>query len=217
MESEQLPARDKILNAAEALFAQRGYHGVTLREITRLAGVDLALVNYYFGPKQALFHEVLNRRAAEHVAAIDRAIDAAVAAAAPRPPTVEAIIRSLAAPVVERLARGGPGWRNYIHLLSYLSNSQQQDFMAPMHGHFDPVMRRCFDLLRETLPACSEQSLYRSFHLVLGALTHVYAETGGIDRLSDGVSRADDFDAHLDHLVPFLAAGFYRMTAGATA
>ncbi len=213
MTAEQLTARDRILNAAEELFALRGYHGVTLREITRLAGVDLALVNYYFGPKQALFHEVLNRRAAEHAGAIERAIDAAIAAASPRPPSVEAVIRALAAPVIERLARGGAGWRNYIHLLSDLTNSQQQDFMAPMHAHFDPVMRRCFALLQQTLPACPEESLYRSFHLVLGALTHVYAETGGIDRLSDGKSRADDFDALLDHLVPFLAAGFYRMAA----
>ena len=47
--------RHAILLAAEKLFAQRGYHAVTIREIADEAGVPLALVGYYFGPKHELF------------------------------------------------------------------------------------------------------------------------------------------------------------------
>src|SRR5687767_199735 len=57
--------RDRILNAAERLFAQRGFYGVTIRQITREAGVDVALASYYFGPKADLFRAVLERRAGE--------------------------------------------------------------------------------------------------------------------------------------------------------
>ena len=37
--------KEKLLDAAEKLFARKGYHGTSLRTITRAAGVDLALVN----------------------------------------------------------------------------------------------------------------------------------------------------------------------------
>ena len=58
--------RERILDAAEALIADRGYHGVSIREIVKQAGVELALVHYYFGPKDALFRAVIDRGAAEH-------------------------------------------------------------------------------------------------------------------------------------------------------
>ena len=50
--------RFAILLAAEKLFAQRGYNGVSIRQIAEEAGVPLALVGYYFGPKQDLFHAI---------------------------------------------------------------------------------------------------------------------------------------------------------------
>jgi AcrR family transcriptional regulator len=54
--------KDKLMDAAEKLFARRGYDGTSLRDITGEAGVDLALVNYYFGSKKELLAEVLDRR-----------------------------------------------------------------------------------------------------------------------------------------------------------
>jgi AcrR family transcriptional regulator len=47
-----------ILLAAERLFAQHGYHAVSIRQIAEAAGVPLALVGYYFGPKHELFHAI---------------------------------------------------------------------------------------------------------------------------------------------------------------
>src|ERR1700685_551595 len=46
--------KDKLMDAAEKLFARRGFHGASLRDITGVAGVDLALVNYHFGSKHGL-------------------------------------------------------------------------------------------------------------------------------------------------------------------
>jgi AcrR family transcriptional regulator len=53
--------RDRLLDAASALFARRGYAAVPIREIARSAGVTSAMVHYYFGDKRALYHEMLER------------------------------------------------------------------------------------------------------------------------------------------------------------
>jgi AcrR family transcriptional regulator len=55
--------KERLLNEAEALFAQKGYDAVSVREITTAADCNLAAVNYHFGNKQNLYLEVLVPRA----------------------------------------------------------------------------------------------------------------------------------------------------------
>ena len=52
--------RSVILNAARPLFAERGYRDTTMRAVAQSAGVDVALVAYYFGNKEGLFAESMN-------------------------------------------------------------------------------------------------------------------------------------------------------------
>lgn len=59
---ENAISRERLLDAAEALFAEKGFHAVTVREITRAAHCNLAAVNYYFGNKQKLYLEVFRAR-----------------------------------------------------------------------------------------------------------------------------------------------------------
>lgn len=54
--------RDIIMRAAERLFAARGLDGVSIRDITREADVDIALLNYHFGTKEGLFEAVIGPR-----------------------------------------------------------------------------------------------------------------------------------------------------------
>lgn len=53
--------RDIILNAAEHLFADSGYNGTTTRAIAKKAGVNIAMLSYYFGSKEMLLHAVIER------------------------------------------------------------------------------------------------------------------------------------------------------------
>ncbi|MCZ6663464.1 MAG: TetR family transcriptional regulator, partial [Actinobacteria bacterium] len=53
--------KERIVRAAEILFAKEGYAGTSLRQITESAGVNIAAVNYHFGSKENLLIEILDR------------------------------------------------------------------------------------------------------------------------------------------------------------
>ena len=54
--------KERILDTAEILFAQKGYQAVSVREITSAAECNLAAVNYHFGNKENLYLEVFRSR-----------------------------------------------------------------------------------------------------------------------------------------------------------
>jgi TetR/AcrR family transcriptional regulator, regulator of cefoperazone and chloramphenicol sensitivity len=63
---EPVGTRDRLLAAAERLFAQHGFAGTSVRDITEAAKANLGAVNYYFRSKEDLYAEVFARRA-EHL------------------------------------------------------------------------------------------------------------------------------------------------------
>lgn len=62
MAEEKLPqeAREKLLAAATKLFAEKGYAGVSIRQLAEAAGVNSAMISYYFGGKEGLYEAVLS-------------------------------------------------------------------------------------------------------------------------------------------------------------
>ncbi len=200
-------ARDRILDAAERQFAQRGFHAVSVREITTAAGVDVALVNYHFGGKQALFEAVFMRRAQLLNEERLRRLESVVARAAPRAASIEAIIDAFTHPLLDRSARGGPGWKAYFALIAQVNNSTEFGGLM-MTRFFDPVVHAFIAALRHAMPGCDERDLYWSYHFLSGALTLTFAETGRIDNLSQGLCRSADLDSVHERLVPYVAAGF---------
>src|SRR5687768_10855811 len=62
MTTTHFNTKDRILGAAEELFAQYGFAGTSLRQVTSRADVNIAAVNYHFGSKENLVNEVFRRR-----------------------------------------------------------------------------------------------------------------------------------------------------------
>jgi AcrR family transcriptional regulator len=100
-EPREKSARDAILDGAEQLFAEHGYNGVTLRGITALAGTNLASVNYYFGSKERLFTEMINRRFGPIDAWRLQSLRAVLSEAGNGKPQLESILDAFARPFFE--------------------------------------------------------------------------------------------------------------------
>ena len=205
--ARSLPTRERILDAAERLFARRGFHGVSIRDVTGAAGVDVALANYHFGSKQGVLESVFLRRAEDLNAERLERLDTLLANRGRRAPTLEAIIDAFTHPLLDRSGRGGPGWKSYFALIAEVNNSPEFGGVL-MTRHFDPVVHRFIEAMRLALPGCDDRDLYWAYHFLSGALTLTFAETGRIDKLSGGVCRSSDLDSVHQRLVPFCAAGF---------
>ncbi len=198
--------RDAILNAAEDLFSKHGFYGVTIREVAREAGVDTALVHYYFGAKKELFDAVFIRRAevwnSERVAAVDRYAEAAGEAM-----TLEGLFEAFLRPPFQWSLKGGPGWKHYAALVAQ-TNANPAFGGETMARYFDPAILRLLELVKRLLPQGRDEDLYWAWHNLSGALTLTLGETGRLDRLSGGLCKSGDLDSACDYMVRFAAAGF---------
>ena len=208
----EVSKRDRILDTAEALFAERGFDGVTLRQIAVGAGVDVALASYHFGKKLDLFRAVFERRAPALNDARLAALTAAQEAAAPQPASVESIIEAFLRPLEITQESADAGWSNYLALVAYINNSA---YWGPrmMSEIFDDLVNTFISALRLALPHAEDRDLYWCYHNLSGALTLTLARTGRIDRLSGGICHSDDFKSAYDHMIPFVAAGFRQVCA----
>ncbi len=202
--------RDRILDAAEALFAERGFDGVTLRQIASSAGVDVALANYHFGKKLELFNAVFERRAALLNQSRLDALRKVQAEQTDSGPSVEQIIEAFLRPLELTQETADPGWRHYLALIAYVNNSTYWG-KRMMSKLFDDLVQEFIAALRQALPTASDQDLYWCYHNLSGALTLTLAQTERIDTLSGGLCQSSDFQAAYDHMIPFVAAGFRKV------
>jgi TetR/AcrR family transcriptional regulator len=62
MDKDKIDKKDHILDVAEKVFSELGFDGASTRTISGEAGVNMAMLNYYFGSKEGLFLAVFNRK-----------------------------------------------------------------------------------------------------------------------------------------------------------
>lgn len=198
--------KQTILDAAEGLFARHGFYGVTTRQVAAEAGVDTALIHYYFGAKRELFDAVFLRRAdivnSERIASMD-AYEKAHAGAM----TTKGVIEAFIDPLIERSLTGGPGWKNYFALVAQVSNTPAWGGET-MHRFFDPVVHRLVETLKRAAPDAEMADLYWCYQFLTGSMMLALSETGRIDQLSDGLCHSSDLQAVRARLYAYCAAGF---------
>jgi AcrR family transcriptional regulator len=199
---------ERILDAAEELFAKHGIYGVTMREIAELANVDTALLHYYFESKRGVFDAVFSRRAdilnIERMREMDR-----YESENSGQYELESIIAAYLRPMFSLNRQGGQGWRNFCAFVGNLSTAPE---LAEIYAaKFDPVLKRFIAMLREAMPEADEADLYWSYHMFSGSLMVVNMANGAIEHLSSGLCHAEDFDEIEPRLVKYSAEGFRRV------
>ncbi|MFK2931728.1 TetR/AcrR family transcriptional regulator [Dyella agri] len=193
--------KERILGAAETLFAQRGFDGASLRQLTSAAGVNLAAVNYHFGSKEKLVEQVFRRR----LDALNAQRLAALAKVANQPDTqLEDVLDAFIRPALELSHEDGGSLFMRVLARAFAEHDDGlRKFLSENYGH---VMRQFTAEFARLLPRLSKEELYWRIDLVTGALTHAMSGFGMIQRKSDVSERAHR-EQTVQHLVRFAAAG----------
>lgn len=196
----------KVLTAAENLFAEYGYHGVSLRQITARAGVNLAAVNYHHSDKESLYIEILAYRLKQlNQARLARLTDAEVSAAG-EPVALFALVDILARPLLLpdfHGAHGAAGRRLLGRVLV-----EPLPFTAPLLAtEFQPAMTRWGQAVRRHMPAMAPAEFLWQLSFVVGALHHAAAALHDMKTRTSGICANNDGAAALEKFCEFAAAG----------
>jgi AcrR family transcriptional regulator len=197
--------KERILSAAETLFAQHGFAGVSLRRITGAAGVNVAAVNYHFFDREHLFLEIARLRLREvnreRIGLLDAALARAGTATAPLPEIFDALARPLflPSPAVGPLAP---------RLLGRLLSERQPFADELVREDFEPTMTRFGQALRRYQPALPPADFVWRLSFVTGALHHAVVTVPDIGRHTRGLCSAGDCAGALRNFVDFAAKAF---------
>lgn len=193
--------RQAILLAAEKLFAQHGYHAVTIRQIAEEAGVPLALVGYYYGPKHELFHAIFehwSHTIEERLAGLKAVrIDPADLRTLPR------IIEAFTGPVLA--LRASAEGEYYALLVARELYHATEEADRVLRGYFDPLAEVYIDALHLAMPHATRGQVAWAYQFALGALLH-HLNDSRIERLSHGENVRSD-PAATPMLVNFIVGG----------
>ncbi len=210
MAEDKQKTRDRILDAAEELFATKSFEGVSVRQIMSKAGADVSLAYYHFKSKRDLFDQVMLRRAEILNDIRLTALAEVEERHGDEAPTVEEIISAFTSPLLDLLDREHDEWSHYFQLIAQINNSPEWGGEL-MTRYFDPLVRRFIEALKTALPDCDEADLMWSYQILSGALTLTFVETGRIDNLSGGKVKSSDIAQIRDRMPRFLAAGFEQL------
>ena len=196
--------RERLLDAAQKLFVERGIDATSLRSITTEADANLASVNYHFGSKEELIQAVFARHLdplnKERIRLLNNLEKDAGENALP----LEAILEAFLKPAFTMMKQQKP--REFVCLLGRLFTESSELRMAILH-QFQEVQQRFFAALKRTLPDLPIEDLMWRSHFMIGAMAHTFAVPEKISLPSSTDMHNTSDDNIMQHLITFAAAG----------
>lgn len=178
MSNPHFSTKERILSAAEDLFARSGFAGASLRQVTASANVNLAAVNYHFGSKENLINELFKRRLDELTAERTKALNKALAT---KPVSLESILEAFVAPALH-LASDRGGGQSFVRLLARAFAEQDQRLRRFVSDNYGHVLKEFAKAIHQFVPELQKEDLYWRLDFVSGALTYAMSDFGMIKK-----------------------------------
>jgi len=212
-----IETRERIVATAAQLFAKFGFHGVSLRQIAKEAGIQASLAQYHFKTKEAVFRAVFERCILpinhDRLSRLDKC---AMERAAGGDVALEDTVRAFVEPTVQVARQKNPSTSHYAELIAQIQNDPQEHARRISREFTDPIARQTLAALRVQLPDLDEGTLTWCYMFGVGAMIAAISRTGRARLLSGGACDPDDTERIVSLLVPFMAGGM-RAVAEASA
>jgi AcrR family transcriptional regulator len=192
--------REALLEAAERLFAQRGYSAVSLREIAGEARANVGSLTYHFQNKMGLLRaiytrhcEPINRRRVELLGEAQRIRD--------RDERLVAILRAFLLPAFSSSTDSNGGGATFTRMRAVLSAEGDADARRIIAEAFDETSHTFIDAIADCLPGAPEAAIVWRSQFLLGSLYYALINPERVTRLSEGRVDGHDTKVAIDEIV----------------
>ena len=195
--------KDRILGAAEELFALHGFAGTSLRQVTTQADVNIAAVNYHFGSKENLVNEVFRRRMDEMTAARMGQLEKA---RTEHPGALRPVLAAFVEPALA-MAQDRQSGGAFVRVIARAYAEKNDNLRRFLSDHYGHVLRDFGRAIAACVPGLSKEELYWRLDFLAGSLPYAMADFGLIKRpagVTEEAHRAQD----AQELIHFAEAGF---------
>jgi AcrR family transcriptional regulator len=199
-------SRERILDAAEALFGVDGPDVVSLRDISALSGAATGLIHYHFPAKESLLEEVVARRAT-----IVSEIRRAELARLGDNPTVPALLDAFVRPLVELADGPDRGWASYCRLISLIASSDARG--ALIAKHLDETAKLYVAALKKSAPAADETDVLYGFGFTVILMANTIVKNQRLQTMSDGKVQTADITGVYLRMMDYCVAGMNALIA----
>ncbi|MCZ4295052.1 MULTISPECIES: TetR/AcrR family transcriptional regulator [Vibrio] len=204
-----MPARnstkEKILDVAEALFAEHGFKDTSLRTITSKAGVNLASVNYHFGDKKTLVRAVLNRYLEAFMPAVQ---DALINLNLNDSYEMADVFESLRSPLRNLNDVRPNGTSRFMLLIGRGYTDVQGHLRWFITTRYQDTLSLFTESVMKANPKLTQEELFWRLHFTLGTCVFTMASSQALLEIAENdYGKAMDAKSVVDQLIPYLAAG----------
>jgi AcrR family transcriptional regulator len=201
-----MSTKDKILDAAEQFFADKGFNGTSLREITGQAEVNLAAVNYHFGSKKELIKAVMSRYMNELAPKLEKSLLALCER--DNTPDLEQVFTAFVDPLLSLNVFKDNGTSNFLQLLGRGYTDSQGFLRWFLTTQYPNVITYFTNAVQKAYPELSAEEMFWRLHFTMGTVVFTMSSSDALIDIAQS-----DFDKNIDiagvikQVIPYVAAG----------
>jgi AcrR family transcriptional regulator len=199
--------KQALLDAAERLFAERGFAATSMRDIAARAKANLAAANYHFGGKRGLMEAVLERRVTPLNRSRLEALDGVEAARGRSRVALEALLEAFIGPALRMAEHIPGGGAAFVQLMGRTFIEPDERLQSYFMGLFKEVANRFIPAFQQAVPELPATDLFWRMHFMIGCLAHTMGDKERLRVISRGQVNPDDTEAAIRELVRFVAGG----------
>jgi len=201
-----MSTKNKILDAAENLFANKGFNGTSLREITSLADVNLAAVNYHFGSKKELIKAVMSRYMNELSPRLESSLS--ILCQQQETPDLIEVFSAFIEPLLSLNEFKDNGTSNFLQLLGRGYTDSQGFLRWFLTTQYPGVIDNFVKAVQLAYPQLTAEDIFWRLHFTMGTVVFTMSSSDALMDIAQS-----DFDQNVDisdvihKVIPFVAAG----------
>ncbi|ALO34352.1 TetR family transcriptional regulator [Colwellia sp. MT41] len=201
-----MSTKNKILDAADVLFADKGFNGTSLREITSQANVNLAAVNYHFGSKKELIKAVMSRYMDELSPQLESAL--ALICQAERKPSLQEVFYAFIEPLLKLNEFKENGTSTFLQLLGRGYTDSQGFLRWFLTTQYPDVFTNFTKAVKKAYPELSTEEMFWRLHFTMGTIVFTMSSSEAlIDIAQNDFNNQLDIAGVIERVIPYVAAG----------